>query len=263
MSLGLPDWPEVGYIVIATVLKVESYGAYVRLDEYDGKEGLLHISEISSRWVRNIRNHVRQNQKVVLQVMRTDQKKGQVDLSLRRVSRDDRRKKLEEWKKARKAETLLTQAASQLGVELLDLYESDGSKLVERYGSLYGGLEAASKNGLEALAEVGITGKTAEVLTAISKDKIVISQVTIQGLIKMTSLGNEGVEDIRMVFIDAGGVAEEHGATIRITMKGAPKYRIDLMADDYKTAEFAMDKTVTSIEDAWGSIDGTFSYERQ
>lgn len=263
MSLGLPDWPEVGYIVIATVLKVESYGAYVRLDEYGGKEGLLHISEISSRWVRNLRNHVRQNQKVVLQVMRTDPAKGQVDLSLRRVSRDDKRKKLEEWKKARKAETLLSQAASQLGVELLALYETDGSKLVEHYGSLYGGLEAASKNGLEALAKVGVTGETAEVLNLISKDKIIISQVTIQGLIKMTSLGNEGVEDIRMAFIDAGVVAEEHDATINITTKGAPKYRIDLMADDYKTAEFAMDKTVGSIEDAWGKVDGTFSYERQ
>jgi translation initiation factor 2 subunit 1 len=263
MSLGLPNWPEVGYIVIATVLKVESYGAYVRLDEYGEKEGLLHISEISSRWVRNIRNHVRQNQKVVLQVMRTDPAKGQVDLSLRRVSRDDKRKKLEEWKKARKAETLLSQAANQLGVELLDLYESDGSKLVERYGSLYGGLEAASKNGLEALTEAGITGETAETLSEISKDKIIISQVTIQGVIQMTSLNNEGVEDIRMAFIDAGVVAEENDATIKITTKGAPKYRIDLMADDYKTAEFAMDKTVTSIEDAWSNIEGTFSYERQ
>ena len=248
MSLGLPDWPEVGYIVIATVLKVESYGAYVRLAEHSGKEGLLHISEISSRWVRNIRNHVRRNQKVVLQVMRTDKKKGQVDLSLRRVSRDDRRKKLEDWKKARKAETLLTGAASQLGVELMDLYESDGMK---------------SKNGLEALAEVGITGKTADILNTIAKDKIIISQVTIQGLIKMTSLGNNGVEEIKMSFIDAGGVAEEHGATIKITTKGAPKYRIDLMADDYKTAEFAMDKTVTSMEEVWDKLDGTFSYERQ
>jgi translation initiation factor 2 alpha subunit (eIF-2alpha) len=79
----------------------------------------------------------------------------------------------------------------------------------------------------------------------------------------MTSLNNEGVEDIRMAFIDAGVVAEEHDATIKITTKGAPKYRIDLMADDYKTAEFAMDKTVTSIEDAWSNIEGTFSYERQ
>jgi len=129
--------------------------------------------------------------------------------------------------------------------------------------TFYGGLEATSKNGLEALSEIGITGKTADILNTIAKDKIVISQVTIQGLIKITSLGNKGVEDIRMAFIDAGGVAEVHGATIKITTKGAPKYRIDLMADDYKTAEFAMDKTVTSIEDAWSNIEGTFSYERQ
>jgi translation initiation factor 2 alpha subunit (eIF-2alpha) len=66
-----------------------------------------------------------------------------------------------------------------------------------------------------------------------------------------------------MAFLDAGGVAEVHSATIKITTKGAPKYRIDLMADDYKTAEFAMDKTVTSIEAVWENLDGTFSYERQ
>ena len=131
MSLGLPEWPEVGELLVATVQRVESYGAYVSLDEYREKEGLLHISEISSRWVRNIRNHVRPGQKVVLQVLRTDLSKGQVDLSLRRVSRDEKRKKLESWKKARKAETLLAQAAQELGVSLDSLYGSGGGKLGE------------------------------------------------------------------------------------------------------------------------------------
>lgn len=263
MSLGLPDWPEVGYIVIATVKKIESYGAYVGLDEYKGKEGLLHISEISSRWVRNIRNHVRQNQKVVLQVLRTDTDKGQVDLSLRRVNRDDRRKKLEEWKKARKAETLLVQVSNQLGVDINELYDSHAAKLVDVYGSLYEGLETASKNGVKAMHDAGITGEVAEVLAKVSQDKIIIKGVTIQGEIEMTSLGSSGVEDIRMVFIDAGTVAEEHDASIKITTKGVPKYRIELMADDYKRAEFAMDKTVSFIQDTWDKFEGTFSYERQ
>ena len=104
MSLGHAEWPETGEMVVATVSRIESYGAYVALDEYDNKEALLHISEISSRWVRNIRNHVRENQKVVLQVLRVDPSKGQVDLSLRRVNKDDRRKKIEQWKKTRKGE---------------------------------------------------------------------------------------------------------------------------------------------------------------
>ncbi|RJS86435.1 S1 RNA-binding domain-containing protein, partial [Candidatus Bathyarchaeota archaeon] len=51
--MGRPEWPEVGELVVATVRRIESYGAYVTLDEYDDKEGLLHISEISPSWVRN------------------------------------------------------------------------------------------------------------------------------------------------------------------------------------------------------------------
>ena len=263
MSLGLPDWPEVGYVVIATVKKVESYGAYVVLDEFGGKEGLLHISEISSRWVRNIRNHVRQGQKTVLQVLRTDQAKGQVDLSLRRVSKDDKRKKLEEWKKARKAETLLAQAATALNMELNELYETEGEKIVEEYGSLYEGMEAASKVGVEALTKTGVSAKAAEILSEISKDKIIIKGVTIQGVIEMTSLTNEGVEDIRMAFIDADDVANKHEASIKITTKGAPKYNIELTAEDYKKAELAMDKTIGYIQDTWDKVDGAFTYTRE
>jgi translation initiation factor 2 subunit 1 len=122
LSIGRSEWPEVGELVVATVKNVTSYGAYVTLDEYSDKEGLLHISEISSRWVRNIRNHVREREKVVLNVLRVDSSRDQIDLSLRRVNRDERRKKLEDWKKNRKAETLLRAAASNLGTSLEDLY---------------------------------------------------------------------------------------------------------------------------------------------
>ena len=262
MSLGLPEWPEVGFLVIATVKRVESYGAYVGLDEYAAKEGLLHISEISSRWVRNIRNHVRPGQKVVLQVLRTDPSKEQVDLSLRRVSRDEKRKKLEEWKKARKAETLLTQAAHELNMDTNVLYESEGSKIVEYYESLYEGLEAASKNGISALNEAGVNDDIAEVLYSIAKDKIVFRGVTVQGVIEMTSLNSEGVEDIKVAFVDAAEVADTYESSINITTMGAPKYRIELTADDYKKAELALDKTVSSIRDNWEKIEGSFSYKR-
>ena len=262
MGLGLPELPEVGYIVIATIKRVESYGAYVGLDEFGGKEGLLHISEISSRWVRNIRNHVRPGQKVVLQVLRTDPSKEQVDLSLRRVSRDEKRKKLEEWKKARKSETLLTQVAHELGKDVEELYDAEGVKIVERYGSLYEGLETASKQGVSALTEAGVSADIAKILSKIAKEKIVIKGVTVQGVIEMTSLGSEGVEDIKSAFIDASTVAEEYDSNITITTLGAPKYRIELAAEDYKKAELALDKTVSSIRSNWEKVEGTFNYKR-
>lgn len=40
------QWPEVGDLVIATMDKATTYGAYAKLDEYE-KQGLLHVSEIS------------------------------------------------------------------------------------------------------------------------------------------------------------------------------------------------------------------------
>src|SRR2546423_1074795 len=51
-------FPEVGDLVVATVKRVEDYGAYVKLDEFAGIEGLIHISEMATTWVRNIRGPV-------------------------------------------------------------------------------------------------------------------------------------------------------------------------------------------------------------
>ncbi|MHC1564487.1 MAG: S1 RNA-binding domain-containing protein, partial [Candidatus Hecatellaceae archaeon] len=80
------ELPEPGELVIATVNKITGYGAYLGLDEYGGIEGFLHISEVSTSWVRNIRDYVRPGQKLVLKVLRVNRERRHIDLSLRRVS---------------------------------------------------------------------------------------------------------------------------------------------------------------------------------
>ena len=40
-----------------------------------GKEAFIHISEVSSGWVKNIRDYVRENQKIVARVLRVNPKK--------------------------------------------------------------------------------------------------------------------------------------------------------------------------------------------
>ena len=93
MAERKPQWPENGDLVIATIETVTDYGAYAKLDEFD-KRGLLHVSEISSSWIRNIRDFIRENQKVVLKVLRVDHEKGHIDLSLRRVTKRERIEKI-------------------------------------------------------------------------------------------------------------------------------------------------------------------------
>lgn len=263
MSLGHAEWPETGEMVVATVSRIETYGAYVALDEYNNKEALLHISEISSRWVRNIRNHVRENQKVVLQVLRVDPSKGQVDLSLRRVNKDDRRKKVEQWKKTRKAETLLKQAATDLKLTPEDLFAEISPKLNEAQVNLYDALEQSAKKGAAIFTDLGVKTKTAEALANIAKDKIIVKGVTIQGVFEVTAMGNKGVEEIKDAFRMVRDLGDELESTVNIYTLGSPKYRVEVTSEDYKKAEFALDRIVKQAEKEWSTHEGTISFKRE
>ena len=71
-------WPEVGEYVVGTISRVESHGAYAILDEYNKSEGMIHISEVAASWVRNIRNFVRERQKIVAKVLNVNPYKGRM-----------------------------------------------------------------------------------------------------------------------------------------------------------------------------------------
>ena len=52
------SWPDEGELVVCTVTKVKDFVAFVHLDEYEDREGLIPISEIATGWIKYIRDHV-------------------------------------------------------------------------------------------------------------------------------------------------------------------------------------------------------------
>ncbi len=246
MALKRTDWPEVGDLVVATVTEVASYGAYASLSEYEDKPGLLHISEISARWVRNIREYVKEGQKVVLKVLRVDSEKGHVDLSLRRVTGRERKEKLLKFKQDRKAETLLKMAAERLGTNLDEADKTIGLKIEEFFGTLYAGFESAAESGEKALAGAEIPKEWATVLTEIAKANVKIPRVKVSGILKISSFKPNGVNVVREALIRAKNVKKSEDAKINIYTIGAPRYKIEVEARDYKEGERVL-KEATSI----------------
>src|SRR5512136_1509287 len=129
-------WPDESDLVVCTVKKVTDFGAFVELDEYGHKEGLMHISEVASGWVKYIRDHVREGQKIVCKVLYVDESKHHIDLSLKDVNEHQRREKIRLWKNEQKADKWIQYVAKTTKTspeelnKLTDLF-------YEKFGSTY------------------------------------------------------------------------------------------------------------------------------
>ena len=137
--------PEQGEIILATVTKVMDHGAYVTLDEYEDIQGFLHISEIAPGWIRSVNRFVKDGEKKVLLVKKV--KAGDIDLSLKQVSKDQKKQKLKEVKKYEKGKTLLqnVQDKAKLSDEEIEKIED---KIYTKFDSVYDAFMEIARNGI-------------------------------------------------------------------------------------------------------------------
>jgi translation initiation factor 2 subunit 1 len=262
ITLKKPEWPEVGDLVIVTVNRITDYGAYATLDEY-GKEGLLHVSEVASSWVRNIRDFVREGQKTVLKVLRVDVEKGHVDLSLRRVTKRERIDKVMSWKRARKAEALMRGAGEKVGLSMDEVYEKAGALMEKEFGDVYEGLERAAREGSKVLVTIGVPDEMAVALEAVAREKIRLPLVKTKGTLELQCLKPDGVYCIRDALLSAQKVEEAREGRVRVYVVTPPKYRLEVAAEDYKKAEKILQKASEEVIKAITKAGGTGVFKRE
>jgi len=236
------EWPSTDELVIGTVKKVFPQGAFVALDEYEGREGMVHISEVASGWIKNIRDHIRENQKVVCKVLDVDPKRKQVDLSIRRVKDSERRWKTERHKLEQRAEKMLEIAAGKLGKNLEQAYEEVGFVLQEKFGDLYSALEASVRN-REEVAEV-VGESWARVLSDVSASAVQPPSYKVSGFVDLSCPAPDGIEVIKSAMINARESVKNDNVNVEFYYVGSPKYRVEVTAESYKTAENSMQRVV-------------------
>ncbi len=256
-------YPEEGELVIATVTNIKPYGAYVSLDEYDGLEGMVHISEISTTWVKNIRNHVREGQKIVAKVLRVIPEKNQIDLSIRRVTKQQKVLKIQSWKRLQKAKKILELVAEKLG-EDKGKAEKVYWLLKKKYEEVYSSFELALEKGEKVFLDAGLDEKWANELFEIVKTQVKVPKVEISGIITLQSTAPNGVELIQEVLSKALEISKKvEGATTKIYTLGAPKYKVEVIAKDYRDAESIL-KEITEYIEKYSREKGiAFSFKRE
>jgi len=265
-------FPREGEFVVAKVTEVQNQYVYVNLIDFDGLDseesarGMIHISEISSRWIKNIRNYVRIGQRIVLRVLRVDVDKGHVDLSLRRVNSAQRENRIKEWKYALKFENLLQFLTETEGINMTldEAYESIGFPVLDLFDTYQEAVEGLKENGEEILSDLeGINDDVKAALLTIIDENVSISTVSISGKVKLSFNSENGIDQIKESLLKALKVIEQRKTrNINISYIAAPFYRLEVISKDYLDAENILSDALETIEKNALKYNGTFEFIR-
>jgi translation initiation factor 2 subunit 1 len=232
---GLPEEDE---LVLCTINNIHYHSVFARLDEYD-KTGLIHISEVSPGRIRNIRDFVVEGKKVVCKVLRVDKVKGHIDLSLRRVNENQKRRKINELKEEQKAEKIIEMVAKGNNIDTLKLYGPLKEKILQKYDDLKSCFkDVVKKNDL--LETLGVDKDISLQLVELIKQRFKEEEIVIGGMLKLHSYEPDGLEVVKKALKSA----EESDKKVSIAYTGGGSYKLEVKSDNYKEAEKILEKAV-------------------
>lgn len=225
------EYPEQEELVLCTVQNIQGTTVFAKLDKY-GKIGVIHTSEIAPGRIRNIRDYVVPNKKIVCKVLRLDVSKGHIDLSLRRVTRKDTQEMINQFKKELVAikiiEIVLKDNAQKVKEAILGKYENFNDLLEKSLQDI-------------SVLNIFMSKTEAEKVAKIVSEKIKQKKISVKVNLKITSQDPEGI----LIIKDALDIK---AVGLKIVYLGAPNYMITLEGSDYKTANKKLKKIIEGIE---------------
>lgn len=251
-------YPEEDELVMCTVTSVQYNSVFVRLDDFHGKSGLIHISEVSPGRIRNLRDYVKEGKMIVCKVLRVNEQRGHIDVSLRRVNEAQRRMKVEERKAEQKAEKIIDALAKQLDEEPKKLYTEIAKVLFPEYEMLNYAFTDIVENDA-SIEEIGLDKKYAEPLQALVIERIKPKEVAIEGDLVVTSHAINGLEIIKETL----KAFDETSDQLDTRYLGAGTWRITIKAPDFKEAESILKKATEAARPIAEKHGANFSFKRK
>ncbi len=251
------EFPAPGEVVLATVVKIIDQGAYVTLDEYNNIQGFLHTQEIAPGWIKAINRYVKKGEKKVLRVKKINPGRGDIDLSLKQITNDQRKKKLREIKRYEKGQTLLANVAERASLTDDQVVELE-NRLYKRFDTIYDAFLNVAQQGTDALQGTEISKDIIDAIQDVCS-KIKLPTVEIRGVMELTCNKSDGVVRIKEILTDL----DKRYAGSNITYLGAPKYRVAITAGDFKFAEKMLKPIISEIKGGIEKSGGTFSFARE
>ena len=257
------EFPDIEDTVVVKVHKIAEMGAYVTLSEYNNKEGMILLSELSRRRIRSVNKLVRVGRSECVVVIRVDQDKGYIDLSKRRVYTKDVIQCEDRFAKAKSINSILRHVAEQLGYktneQLEELYEKTAWYFDQKMKKKAGAFEIFKKALTDSTVfdECDISAEIKEKLLEDIKKRLTPQALRIRADIEVSCFDYKGIEAIKEALCK-GKECSTDDMPIKINLIAAPLFVVTSQTMDRTEGIEAVNRALEAINKSIVESKGKF-----
>lgn len=211
-----------GDIVLCTVKSIETTSVFVQLDS--GEKGSINMSEVAAGRIRNLREFVAPNKKIVCKILEV--KPDHLELSLRRVTGKEREEAQEHYKKER------------IFLSLLKTVTENPEKIKEKIEKTHDFVDffEQAKTNPSLLTET-LSKKDADKLSALLAEKT-DKVKKVKKTIMLRTLQSGGLKIIKEILKFPG---------LNIQYIGSSTFIVEVTGKDFKSANILLEQGLQEI----------------
>jgi len=262
------EFPKEKDIVVVVVNKITETCAYVSLLEYNGREGMLLLSELSKRRIRSVSKLLRVGRTETCKVISADQDKAIIDLSKKSVDPEDAKKKAEQYARAKGVHGVMRHVAMTHNIAVEDLCEKVVWPLNKMPHEFQDAYEAFKKHVNEEvniweMVDFSQPGKDlSDIAEKLKADieinlrrRLITHALRMRAKVDVSCFEFEGIDAIKAALAE-GLRASTSDCEVKIKLISHPLFMLTCICQEkslgMNTLDEAMEKIKKSIESAGG-----------
>lgn len=242
-------FPKEGELVIGKITSIADDVIVMSLLEYGDINGLILSGELSKKKFKSVSQLTKVGNIEICQVLKVVEEKGFIDLSLKRVSEEDKKTCKDNFAKSKIAYQMVSKACKVSNESIKDVYENWAYRKEEQYGSLFAFFVAAKSS-----PEILDSEPHGEFYKKLIEEQFKASSFKVRAEIDVVCIKG-GVKTIKEVFKQAYDLDSE----LEITLLKSPTYSIVKIGDDREETFNVINTACELIKKAVLENEGSFS----
>jgi translation initiation factor 2 subunit 1 len=243
-------------------------GAYVSLLEYDNQEGMMLLSELSKRRIRSVAKLLKVGRTEICMVIRSDNQKGYVDLSKKRVEPEDGAAKEEQFARAKAVHGIMRHVAQTHDVPVNELCVKASWPLHKKYYDAFDAYKKHINQEINLWDEIDfsqpgmdlshLADKIKEDIEVNLKRRLIQASIRLRAKVEVSCSEYEGIDAVKDALLE-GLKASKEECEVKINLVAHPLFVLTCVCREKALGISVLDNAVELIQAAIEKKGGEFS----